>query len=168
MLKLSATLPILATLTLLSFVPPALADEDQAGPTQDLTPTSLLFQKFAGEFGGEALRISLNVKNVGTLPVHGSRGGIQIGPIVNPQAPLYGPNGVGGFNLGAPIAPGATGQFMIEVPVGSLRHCQRVTVRIDTAQALQSGTSLVFYNDTKALTAIDRSSIRACPGVIRR
>lgn len=153
-----------ALVTLLGLATQAHADEDTAGPTQDLTPVSLQLQRVAGEFGGESLRISVNVKNVGTLPVRGMRGGIQVAGLVEPQAPLYGPNGVGGANLGAPIPPGGTGLFLIYAPTAALRHCQRVTVRIDTAQSLQSGTSLVFYNDAKALTAVDTGSLRACVG----
>lgn len=145
----------------------ASADEDQAGPTQDLAPVSLQIRRISGEFGGESLRISVGVKNVGSLKVRGTRGGIQIGTITNPQAGLYGPNGVGGLNLGAPIDPGATGSFLVDGPAGSLRHCQQVTVRIDTAQSLQSGTALVFYNDSRVLTAIDPGSMRACVGGIR-
>lgn len=154
--------------TTLTLASTALADEDQAGPTQDLTPVSLQFQRVAGEFGGESLRIFLTVKNVGSLPVRGQRGGIQIGAIVERQAPLYGPNGVGGFNLGAPIAPGASGHFLIYAPTTVLRHCQTVTARIDTAQSLQSGTSLVFYNDAKALTARESGAMRVCTGPIRQ
>jgi hypothetical protein len=156
-----------ALITTLSLAARARADEDTAGPTQDLTPVSLQIQRVSGEFGGESLRISVGVQNVGSLPVHGSRGGLQVGSIVNPQAALYGPNGVGGLNLGAPIPPGATGLFLIDAPAGSLRHCQSVTVRIDTAQSLQSGTTLVFYNDAKALTAIDRTAVQVCRGGVR-
>lgn len=164
-MKVNVTLAALAAA--LCFTGKAQADEDPAGPTQDLTPTSLRFQKIAGEFGRQTLRIAVEVRNVGSLPVRGSRGGIQVAGIINAQAPLYGPNGAGGFNLGAPIAPGATGLFIIDAAVGTLSHCQNVTVRIDTAQALQSGTSLVFYNDSKVLTAIDTNAMRPCVGDIR-
>lgn len=145
----------------------ARADEDMAGPTQDLTPVSLSFGKVSGEFGGQSLRITLVVKNVGSLPVRGSRGGIQIAAIRNPSAGLYGPNGVGGYNLGAAIPPGRLGQFLIYAPLASLRHCQSARVYIDTAYSLQSGPSLVFYNDSKVLTAFERGSIRACVGGLK-
>jgi hypothetical protein len=142
------------------------ADEDQAGPTQDLTPTALRVRRVAAEDfnGGQLTRISVLVKNVGSLVVRGSRGGVTVGGLVNPRAPLYGPNGVGGYNLGAPIRPGETGMFLIETTAGAVRHCQSVRVQIDTAHSLQSGTTLVFYNDTKNLTAIDPSSIKVCIG----
>jgi hypothetical protein len=152
-----------------TLAPLAGADEDQAGPTQDLTPVSLSYRKVsAGEFGGgQVLQVVVKVKNVGSLAVRGSRGGLRIGAISNPSAALYGPNGLGGFNLGAAIAPGQLGQFLIYAPLGSLSRCQAVRVSIDTAHSLQSGTTLVYYNDSKVLTAVDTQSIRPCVGGIK-
>lgn len=143
--------------------PVARGDEDLAGPTQDLTPVSLRIRKVTGEFGGASLQITVGVKNVGSLRVRGSRGGVHIGSISNPSAPLYGTNG----NLGAEIPPGKTGMFLVYAPLTALRHCQAVRVSIDTAHQLQSGTTLVFYNDSKVLTAIDPSSLKACIGAVK-
>lgn len=155
-----------AVLAAFSLASHARADEDLAGPTQDLTPVSLRFNKaLAGEFGGaQILRVSLMVKNVGTLPVRGTRGGVQVGTIRNASAPLYGPNGHGGFNLGAAIRPGETGMFLLEGQLGTLRHCGQYRAAIDTAHSLQSGTTLVFYNDSKVLTARESGAMKACVG----
>lgn len=143
------------------------ADEDQAGPTQDLTPTALNFSRVGGEFGvGQVVQIVLRVKNVGTLPVRG-RGGIRVGSVVLPNSGLYGPNGVGGYSLGAQIRPGEFGQFLVYAPLGTVRHCQSTRVYIDTAQSLQSGPSIVFYNDSKALTARERGQLKACVGGLK-
>ncbi len=143
----------------------AKADEDLAGPTQDLTPVSLNIRKVLGDdvSGGQVLRISLMVKNVGTLGIKRSRGGVRVGSLVNANASLYGPNGVGGYNLGANIAPGQTGMFLLYASVGAVKHCQKLRTTIDTAHNMQSGpNNLVFYNDTKTLTAIDPSSLKVC------
>jgi hypothetical protein len=136
---------------------------------KDLIPVSLSFRRvLADDVGGaKVLRITLTVKNIGKRSVHGSRGGVMIGAIWNTSVGLYGPAGGGGYNLGAPIAPGQTGMFLLEAPLSSLRRCQKTKVQIDTTRVLQSGPeSVIYLNDSKVMIPNDTDSPVPCHKIL--
>ncbi len=141
-----------------------------AQPMVDFVPQSLKFQKGLDDdvSGATSLHFSLILKNVGNVPSRypGSIMRVLLNGVVL-NANVYGSNGVGGYNLNAPIAAGQSGLAMFSMPLGSVRSCQNVSVQIDADRTYQYGGN-VFYNDTKTLVAVDPTSIRLCvPPIVR-
>ena len=100
------------------------------------------------------------VKNVGTQAFQTMK---RIGVSLNGEIHkgyLYGPDNNGGM-LGGPVAVGQVGKVFLRLPLDTLKHCQAVNVRIDTARQVQSGYG-VYNNDYKKLTALDLNSNLFC------
>jgi hypothetical protein len=134
--------------------------------TKDLIPLSVRYRRVVVNdiTGAQGLRVTVYVKNIGSLPVQGLNGGVMVAAIWNTHAALYGPSG-GGYNLGAPIRTGQTGMFLFDAPLDSLRRCLRSKIWIDTRRTLQKGpVSVIYLNDSKVLPAVDEQSPAICPG----
>lgn len=108
--------------------------------------------------GHRGQKISIKVKNIGNKPIKGSSVRVRIGRTYK-NAGVYGRVGTGGgysgsyYKLGEPIKPGTTGQLSLNLPLNTLKHCQKISVHIDTSRTLQSGHKSVFANDKKTLVA---------------
>jgi hypothetical protein len=119
--------------------------------------------------GAQSQHVTLTIKNVGNTPSRYPGSIMRVllnGAVIN--ANVYGPNGVGGYNLNAPIPAGQTGLALFSLPLGTLRHCQAVAIDVDADRTYQYGGD-VFGNDHATLKAIDAAAIRIClPDVIHR
>ena len=110
--------------------------------------------------GDSVLRLSVDVRNVGLLEV--------VAPTSNRitftvdgteyEAALTATSGTNAF----PIPPRGRGRMSVEVPLGSLRPCQYVTVQIDTKQQFQRGGPRVVANDSARLPVHQRSAGERC------
>ncbi|MDJ0615697.1 MAG: hypothetical protein QNJ63_02950 [Calothrix sp. MO_192.B10] len=109
--------------------------------------------------GHRAQRVRINVKNIGNKPIKGTSVRVRIRGI-SKNAGVYGRVTKGNYyRLGQPIKPGKIGQLSLLLPLNTLKHCQKVSVHIDTARTLQSGPQSVFQNDKKTLVAHSTSGL---------
>ncbi len=110
----------------------------------------------------KALRIAIAVKNIGRLAVVPPSG--QTAVVLRQQTlygNVYGPSSRGG-RLNDKIFPGETGLISVALPLGGLRHCDRVRVQIDRQRNLQKGGAAVYANDTSNMTATEYGNLRVC------
>ena len=141
-----------------------------AQPMVDFIPQSISFQKGLDDdvSGAMSQHFTLIIKNVGNTPSRYPGSIMRVllnGAVLNGD--VYGSNGVGGYNLDAPIAPGQMGLVTFALPLNTLRGCQNVAIQIDADRTYQYGGN-VFTNDTKILLAVDRGSMRVCiPPIVR-
>lgn len=123
-----------------------------ADPRVDFYPTGLKFQSFHPDEFSERLaqRALVYVANGGNV-----MGGVRTLLGVNIKganygAYFYGPSG----SLGEATHPGETAHLSAQLPQGTLRHCERVQVTIDTSNRLQFGPG-TRGNDTRELIAYE-------------
>lgn len=149
---------ILALAAVFSLSTAALAE-----PTIDLVPQSLTFAKRLDDDVSMSYsqHVSIKLKNQGNVTWHNRNYRMSVSLDGRTyQALIYGnPNGL----LGGAIAPGQLGSAFFRLPLGTLRHCQSVGVRIDLARNQQVGYDSVFANDAKRFAAIDLQAITVCP-----
>ncbi len=137
--------------------------------TVDFVPQSISYQSGLDDdvSGSRSQHVTLKIKNVGNTASRypGSIMRLLVnGAVVNGN--VYGSNGVGGYNLHAPIRPGQVGLVLFYFPLNTLRHCRNVVVEVDADRTYQYGGN-VFANDRKTLLGSDPTNIRACiPGGI--
>jgi hypothetical protein len=132
--------------------------------TVDFIPQTLRFQAGLDDdvSGARSQHVTLMIKNAGNTASRYPGSVMRVlvnGAPVN--ANVYGSNGVGGYNLHAPIAPGAQGLVSFSLRLGTLSHCRYVNIQIDADRTYQSGGN-VFANDTASMLGVDPTSIRAC------
>jgi hypothetical protein len=131
----------------------------------DLVPVSLSYAKGLDDDVSLSYsqHVALVIKNLGNVAWHNPALTMRV--LIDGaaySASIYGPVSTY-WQLGAPIAPGQQGLVQFSLPLGTLKHCQRRSIRIDALQTNQAGSG-VFANDTLAMFTVDRSSIRACVG----
>jgi hypothetical protein len=118
--------------------------------------------------GAQSQHVSVPIRNIGNAAWHNRNFVMRIsfaGLAVN--ADIYGPTGGGSYVLGSAIAPGQTGMLFFSLPLGTLSHCQRVALRLDTSRNEQIGAPSVFANDSSVQVAVDTTSIRTCIGGVQ-
>lgn len=131
----------------------------------DLVAESISFAKGLDDdvSGNQSLHVALIIKNVGNYRWQNPDLVMRVlvdGAVFTGN--IYGPNGSGGYNLGAQILPGQQGLVMFSAPLGSLANCQRRSIQIDADRTNQYGGD-VFSNDTKTMQLKDRGAFRICP-----
>ena len=110
--------------------------------------------------GDSVLRLSVHVRNSGRLEV--------VAPTPNRitftvdgteyETELVPTSGTNAF----PIPPRGRARMSVEIPLGTLRHCQSVAVRIDTKQQFQRGSARILANDSARLPVRQRSTPERC------
>lgn len=128
----------------------------------DLTPVAVKFQKGLDDDVSMSYsqHVLIYVKNVGNQVVK-TRVRVKLSINgVNYRGYLYAPDNSGGA-LGGAIAVGQSGKIFLRLPLGRLKHCQALNIKIDTDRRLQHGFN-VFNNDYKNLSARDRFQNRFC------
>ena len=110
--------------------------------------------------GDSVLRLSVHVRNGGRLEV--------VAPTPNRitftvdgteyETELVPTSGTNAF----PIPPRGLARMSVEIPLGTLRHCQYVAVRIDTQQQFQRGGARISDNDAARLPVRQRSATAPC------
>ena len=110
--------------------------------------------------GDSVLRLSVHVRNAGPLEV--------VAPTSNRitftvdgteyETELVPTSGTNRF----PIPPRGLARMSVEIPLGTLRHCQYVAVRIDTKQQFQRGSARISANDSARLPVRQRSVPERC------
>lgn len=112
--------------------------------------------------GDSVLRLSVDVRNVGLLDVVAATS-TRIRFTVDGTMYEAALTRTSGTTNDLPIPPGGLGRMSVEVPLGSLRPCQYVTVQIDTQQQFQRGGPRVVANDSARLPVHQRSAAARCP-----
>lgn len=131
----------------------------------DMVPASVLIKKTLRDDVSNTYSQSvfIYVKNIGNRPLKVTRPiDVKINN-VSFRGYLYGPDNQGGSVYG-PVNPGQTGKIVVYRPVGTYRHCQRLSIHIDTSRRAQATTdgSNVFGNDSKTMLAKKYGSRRLC------
>jgi hypothetical protein len=110
--------------------------------------------------GDSVLRLSVHVRNSGRLEVLAPTPN-RIGFTVDGteyETELVPTSGTHTF----PIPPRGLARMSVEIPLGTLRHCQYVAVRIDTKQQFQRGSARIGANDSARLPVRQRSATAQC------
>ncbi len=126
----------------------------------DMNPQGLKFRK--GLDDDVSMRYSqhiyLSFRNDGNIQMRNyTPVKVRLGS-TNTQGYIYGPAARGG-SLGGPVYPGEVANVFIRLPLGTLKHCQRVRATIDSNRTHQIGPS-VFGNDTKTFTVYEMGKSR--------
>lgn len=136
-----------------------------AGIRVDMTPESVLLRDTLVDdvSGAMAQTVYVYVKNVGNADLTSRR---PIAVKINTTlltGYLYGPDDEGG-SAGGPVKPWKVGKIVMTVPLGTYRHCQRLTVHIDVSRNAQATTDggNVFANDIKTMVAREYGNRRLC------